>query len=86
VNIGPMGYDEFLRFMPDGDMAEPVKTMVRFSAGIEYEYDLKIILKKEEVPPLGLGLGYHIGQTTWLVQAEGGAEADKYIIVREKIS
>ena len=85
VDIGPMGYDEFLKFLPDGDLAEPVKTMVRFAAGMEYEFDLKIILKKEEVPPLGLGLGYRMGQTTWLVQAEGGAVEDKYIIIREKV-
>ncbi len=84
VNIGPMGYDEYLKFLPGGDMSEPVKAMVRFSAGIEYEYDLKIILKKEEVPPLGLGLGYRVGQTTWMVEPEGGAEEDKYIIIREK--
>jgi type VI secretion system protein ImpH len=84
VNIGSMGYDEYLKFLPGGDMAEPVKAMVRFSAGIEYEYDLRIILKKEEVPALGLGMGYHIGETTWLVQSEGGADIDKYIIIREK--
>jgi type VI secretion system protein ImpH len=85
VNIGPMGYDEFLRFMPNGDMVEPVKAMVRYAVGLEYEYDLKIILKKEEVPPLGLGMGYHLGQTTWMVTPEGGAAEDKFIIVREKV-
>lgn len=84
VNIGPMGYEEYLKFLPGGDLAEPVKAMVRFSAGIEYEYDLKIILKKEEVPPLGLGLGYHVGETTWLVREGAGADQDKFIIVREK--
>jgi len=85
VDIGPVNYDEYLRYLPEGDMAEPAKAMVRFAAGIEYEYDLKVILKKEEVPPLGLGLGYRMGQTTWLVQPEVGADKDKFMVIREKV-
>jgi type VI secretion system protein ImpH len=85
VDIGPVGYDEYLRYLPDGDMAEPAKAMVRFAAGIEYEYDLKVILKKEEVPALGLGLGYRMGQTAWLVSEKAGAQENKCMIIREKV-
>jgi len=82
VVLGPMYYERYSRFLPSGDLAEPVEALTRFIAGIEYEFDIKVVLKKEDVPPLGLGLGYNMGQTTWLVKQGVGAKEDKYFIIK----
>jgi hypothetical protein len=41
---------------------------VRSYAGDELEWDLKLILKQEDAPPLGLGMVGHLGWSTWLMQ------------------
>jgi type VI secretion system protein ImpH len=70
INLGPMGYDEFIRFMPGGKMLRSVFSIVRYMAGIEYEFDIRIFIKREDVPNCILG---HeavtrpvLGWSTWI--------------------
>jgi len=55
VNIGPAGYHKYLRLMPVGDLLFPVFSMVRYMVGIEFEFEISVFLKKEEVPMCILG-------------------------------
>ncbi|MDX9788463.1 MAG: type VI secretion system baseplate subunit TssG [Desulfobacterales bacterium] len=70
VNLGPMTLVEFLRFIPSGDMIRPIFALVRYMVGAEFEFEIRIYLKREEVPPCILGdsspAGPKLGWTTWL--------------------
>ncbi len=43
VNLGPFDYDRFVRFLPSGVMLRPILSLTRFMAGIEYEFDIRLI-------------------------------------------
>jgi type VI secretion system protein ImpH len=70
VSLGPMGYDAFLRFMPSGDMLQPVFSLVRYMVGIEYEFEIGVVLLRQEVPPCVLGMetpkSPRLGWSTWV--------------------
>lgn len=74
INMGPMGYNKFRRLLPTGDMVGSTCSLVRYMVGIEYEFDVSLILKREEVPMCILGQESPapplLGLTTW-VKAQG---------------
>jgi len=69
VNLGPMGYQAYKRFMPVGDLLFPVFSLIRYMVGIEFEFEIRIFLAKEEVPMCVLGDEgpgkTFLGWTTW---------------------
>lgn len=74
VNMGPMEYNNFQRLLPTGDMFGSAFTLVRYMVGMEYEFDIRLMLKREEVPVCMLGEESPapplLGWTTW-VKAPG---------------
>jgi len=83
VHLGPIGYDEYRRFMPDGDLLTPVFSLIRFMAGIEFEFEVRIYLKREEIPPCDLGAGPgqapRLGLTSWVKSPQVIADRDPYV-------
>ncbi len=55
IRFGPLGYDQFRRFLPDGDALRPTCQMVRSYVGPEFDFDIQPILKASEVPWCRLG-------------------------------
>lgn len=76
VRIGPLKYKEFLEWLPDRQPIPDRKSLfllshlVRLFVGAEYDFDVQLILRKEDVPSLQLatqgGLGARLGWNTWL--------------------
>jgi len=70
LRLGPLSYEQFLDFLPNGTAFPPATKLIRFLAGIEFDFDLQLVLKAIEVPACqlrtqGLG-GPLLGWTTWL--------------------
>lgn len=87
IDLGPVGYDSLLRFLPTGDMLQPIFAFIRFMVGIEYEFDIRLFLNRTEVPPCILGLGTdsapRLGWSTWVKSSEFTHEEDPYITFEE---
>lgn len=83
VKLGPMGYDDFVRFLPGGAMLKPIFSLVRYRVGMEYEFDLKVVLDRDEVPPCTLGGDSRLGMTSWLLGPGTRPEQDVSITIGE---
>ncbi|BBO88770.1 type VI secretion system baseplate subunit TssG [Desulfosarcina ovata] len=70
VHVGPVDREKFVRLMPIGDLLVPIFSLVRYMVGIEFEFEIRIYLKKEEVPLCQLGASGGdapmLGWTTWI--------------------
>ncbi len=87
VNLGPMGFDEFRRFLPSGDLLRPIFSFVRYMVGIEYEFEVRVLLKRQEIPPCILGAetsAPRLGWSTWIKSPDFRQEQDPYITFEEE--
>jgi len=69
VHLGPMDFDHFVRFLPTGAMSRSVFSLIRFAAGIQYDCDLRLVLRRTEVPPCVIGSPVCpplLGWSTWI--------------------
>lgn len=69
VALGPVGRERFLALLPDGSEFAALSSVVRLAAGVEFDFDVQIVLAAAEVPKTRLfgGLGAsQLGWTTWL--------------------
>lgn len=66
VRLGPLSFDQFLSFLPDGHAHRPLAAVVRFFVREELGFGLRLTLKAGEVPELRLGRGARLGWTSWL--------------------
>jgi type VI secretion system protein ImpH len=82
IHLGPMGLDDFLKFLPDQSSFDRLRAWVHDYAGQEFIWDVRLILKESEVPPITLGGANRLGWTTFLC-ADGvpfGRDADEVIL------
>ncbi|MGF1526048.1 MAG: type VI secretion system baseplate subunit TssG [Candidatus Competibacterales bacterium] len=64
--MGPLGLDDYRRLLPGGDSLKALVALVRTYAGDELAFDVNLILRRQEVPPVVLGSQGQLGWTTWL--------------------
>jgi type VI secretion system protein ImpH len=80
IVIGPLDYVDYQRFMPGGESLERLTAWVANYVGLALDWDVRLVLKKEQLPPLRLGgagcTSTRMGWSTWLasgpVQREPG--------------
>jgi len=69
VQLGPMKLSKFKSFVPMGDGYKPLTEIVRFLVGLEFEFNVQLLLERDEVPSCSLGTdpeGPRLGWTSWL--------------------
>ena len=68
--LGPLTFREFHRFLPASNTFRLLVQFARYIAGQEFDFDVQLILKAEEVPRSQLGAtgerAPRLGWTTWL--------------------
>ncbi len=50
VKLGPLDFKQFQAFLPNGTANKPLRSIIRFMAGSEVDYDVQLILAKKQVP------------------------------------
>lgn len=84
LRLGPLGYEQFRRLLPPGDMLRPVAQLTRTYAGPELDCDVQLVLKPDEVPWCQLGDEALLGWNTWVRCGEfDTAVADTVFLVED---
>jgi type VI secretion system protein ImpH len=65
LHIGPMPLDQYLDFLPSGTAYEPLQSLAKFAGRGELDFEVRLILKKDEVPSCELGGVPRLGWTSW---------------------
>lgn len=70
VRIGPLTFRRFLSFLPTGDSFGALADLTRFLAGLEFDFDVQLVLAAAQVPRCVLSSAPEapplLGWTTWL--------------------
>lgn len=66
LRVGPAGYRLFQRLMPSGDLLRPLHQFIRSYVGVEFDYDVQVVLRAEEVPLCALNDSSRLGWNTWV--------------------
>lgn len=68
--LGALSYNEFRAFLPDGTAHKPLKSIVRFIVGLEFDFDVQLVIQAKQVPATILTTRAKrrpmLGWTSWL--------------------
>jgi type VI secretion system protein ImpH len=85
ITLGPLRLEQYRRFLPGGADLARLRDLVRTWVGIEFAWDLKLILMCKEVPTLNLGARrVPLGRATWLGHYQRTRDADDLCFDVEK--
>jgi type VI secretion system protein ImpH len=84
VKLGPLGLTQYLDFLPSGTAYDSVRSLAKFVSRGEIDFEIQLILKKEEVPACELGLedsvAPRLGWTSWAKTRPLGQDASDTIL------
>ena len=84
VKLGPLGLTQYLDFLPSGTAYDSVRSLAKFVSRGEIDFEIQLILKKEEVPACELGLedslAPRLGWTSWAKTKPLGQDANDTIL------
>ncbi|MHB8501938.1 MAG: type VI secretion system baseplate subunit TssG [Candidatus Acidiferrales bacterium] len=70
IRIGPLDLENYLDFLPNGSAHEPLRALLRFWTNDEIDFEVQLILNREEVPSCQLGAegeaAPQLGWVTWM--------------------
>jgi len=78
IILGPLTLERYKDFLPDGSCWEPLRAWVLFFSNGEFDFEVKLVLKREVVPPCELGTdepaGPRLGWISWVKSAPFGRD------------
>lgn len=75
LHVGPLTLDQYEAFLPGGTLIQKLVDWVRLYCCYEFEWDVRLVLRKDEVPPLTLGRSGRLGWTSWLGNRQAASDA-----------
>ena len=57
--------EQYRRYLPSGDLSDPLTDLIYFYIGHEFEYDVQLSLPAREAPSAQLGQSGQLGWTAW---------------------
>lgn len=80
LRLGPLSLDMYESFLPSGKSFEALVSSVRNYVGIEYLWEVNLVLKKEEKPVTCLGKSGALGWTSWLKSERENDHVDDLLL------
>lgn len=84
IRVGPLRFREYLLFLPNGSAFRPLNDLLRFLVGLEFDFDVQPVLKKEEIPECQLRSEATpppmLGWTSWLKSGPSPKDASELIL------
>jgi len=84
IVVGPVSEARYHAFLPGGADLARLQAMVRQWVGLEYEWDVQLILARRDVPRLRLGRSGELGRSGWLGAFRKPGDADDLVIDVER--
>jgi len=88
IVVGPLEWEDFESLLPGGTRLDPLQALVRQYVGFEFNWDLRLILRREEVPAWQLGAEKGVGllgRTSWMNGQRKPGHADDLVMNVESI-
>lgn len=82
--IGPLDLAQTRRLLPGGDSLQRVQDWVRQYVGLALDWDVNLIVKKEQLPGLRLGSA-PLGWTSWL-SSQAPEQDDRQLLINPRLS
>lgn len=84
IQLGPLTIEQYMDFLPGGDGHRQIRAMAGFFAGGEYDLELQLILRRDDVPACELRqeatAGQQLGWTSWLKSKDFTRDARETIL------
>jgi type VI secretion system protein ImpH len=85
IVMGPMDFDRYFDFLPGGRSLRQLVDWVRNYVGFEFDWEVQLVLARDEVPGIRLGREGHLGWTSWLGARRAATDADDLVLVPERM-
>jgi len=73
IRVGPLSLEQYTNFLPGGSAHAPLKSLVRFFSNDELDFEVKLVLQREDVPKCEVGsegaAAPRLGWISWLKSA-----------------
>ena len=76
IQLGPLGLEDFESFLPTEWRFGVLCDLVRFYVKDEFEFNVRLILKAEEIPPVKLSMDPALSWTSWLGPVKANERAN----------
>lgn len=88
VSLGPLHFEEYLGFLPGTSRFRELCALVRLWVGDRFEFDIELVVRREEIPELRMGEGSvaRLGWTSWATSAPGLATDPHILFPSERAS
>lgn len=90
LRIGPMPYERFRQFWPDGDHILPLCQLTRLYVGPEFDFEIQLVVQRDEVPAAKFDCRHpaespRLGWNSWLRGRKQTKDADDVIFLVSRI-
>lgn len=84
IRLGPLTRTQYDRLVPGGDWHEPLRTLTRFFSHDQFDFEVQLVLARDDVPGCVLGgveqRGAPLGWCTWIRTAPFARDADDTVL------
>ncbi len=80
IVLGPMSLKDYVDFLPGKPLSQQLKDWVRQYINYEFEWDVQLLLKSEEIQPYQLGANLTLGYTSWLGYRQSDSPGNDLIL------
>ncbi len=86
IGLGPLTLAQYEAFLPGGEAMNRLVAWVRNYLHFELEWDARLVLRRDQVPPTRIGQQGRLGWTTWVGRYWRGRDAGDLTLDAERLA